>query len=297
MSEYHSFSMKIVISCERVKEGEEMKLPFLIVTLLFLGCGSNNTLQEDITEPVKTENWYKPDRDTSWQWQLRGELNTSYDVQLYDVDLFDINTSVIQSLQSEDKKVICYFSAGSYESWRADEATFPIEALGQELDGWEGEKWLDIRDENLKPVMQARLDLAVQKGCDGVEPDNMDGYINETGFSLSASEQLEYNKFIATEARKRDLSVGLKNDLDQIEALEPYYDFAVNEQCHEFNECDKLLPFIEANKPVFNAEYAQKYVENSFGERDELCRSSIELGFKTLVLSLLLDDSFRYSCD
>ncbi|MMZ65925.1 hypothetical protein D1872_283710 [compost metagenome] len=69
--------------------------------------------------------------------------------------------------------------------------------------------------------MRARLDLAVQKGCDGVEPDNMDGYDNNTGFTLSADDQLAYNKFIANEARKRGLSVGLKNDLDQIIELEP----------------------------------------------------------------------------
>ena len=88
------------------------------------------------------------------------------------------------------------------------------------MDGWADEQWLDISNEELASVMRARLDLATQKGCDGVEPDNMDGYTNNTGFSLSAIDQLAYNKFIANEARKRGLSVGLKNDLDQIIELE-----------------------------------------------------------------------------
>lgn len=42
--------------------------------------------------------------------------------------------------------------------------------------------------------MQARLDLAVQKGCDGVEPDNVDGYQNNSGFPLTAQDQLAYNR-------------------------------------------------------------------------------------------------------
>jgi hypothetical protein len=108
---------------------------------------------------------------------------------------------------------------------------------------------------------------------------------------------LAYNKFIANEAHKRGLSVGLKNDLDQIIELEEYYDFSVNEQCHEYNECDKMQPFINANKPVFNAEYLQAYVDNNNNERDNMCLDSIALKFRTLILPLDLNDSFRYSCD
>ena len=77
--------------------------------------------------------------------------------------------------------------------------------------------------------MEARLDTAVAKGCDGVEPDNIDGYINESGFDLSGSDQITYNQFLATAAHERGLMIGLKNDLDQIEALVDSFDFAVNE--------------------------------------------------------------------
>jgi len=164
------------------------------------------------------------------------------------------------------------------------------------MDGWAGEKWLDISNPSLAPIMIARLNLAVQKGCDGVEPDNMDGYTNKTGFALSADDQLAYNKFIANEARKRGLSVGLKNDLDQIQALEPYYDFSLNEECHAFDECDKMRPFIEAHKPVFNAEYDKKYSEDN-NTKTTICQDAKQRKFKTLLLPLLLDGSFRYSCD
>jgi len=277
------------------KQKKEINMKTLIALtlgLFFLGC-SGGTGSNDET----TNNAVTLDSNTSWQWQLQGNINTSYDVDLYDIDLFDTNETLISSLQSEGKIVICYFSGGSYEEWRDDNGSFPVEVLGNDLDGWAGEKWLDISNDTLKPIMRARLDLAVQKGCDGVEPDNMDGYINNTGFALSAQDQLDYNIFIANEANSRGLLVGLKNDLDQVAQLEPYFDFSVNEQCHEYNECDMLQPFIDASKAVFNAEYAQKYVDNTNGERDALCADARAQGLRTLVLPLALDDSFRFSCN
>ncbi len=293
-------------SSQPLYTGVIMKKTIFIITLTFLtGCGSGSSSSQDeenkifdsTVAPYASGSWYKPDTNTSWQWQLQGDINTSYSVEVYDIDLFDSNITLIQSLKNDSKKVICYFSAGSYENWRDDEADFPSNVLGGNMDGWAGEKWLDISNEALAPIMKARLDLAVQKGCDGVEPDNMDGYSNDTGFSLSTNDQLAYNKFIANEARKRGLSVGLKNDLDQIAELEPYYDFSVNEQCHEYNECDQMQLFIDANKPVFNAEYSQEYVDNNNSERDIMCNDANNENFQTLVLPLDLDDSFRYSCN
>ena len=203
--------------------------------------------------------------------------------------------SSIETFQAEGKKVICYFSAGSYEGFRADKDEFHSDDLGKMLDGWEEERWLDIRSSNVHSTMKSRLDLASSKGCDGVEPDNMDGYNNDTGFSLTANDQLAYNRFIANEAHSRGLSVGLKNDTDQVAGLVDYYDFSVNEQCFEYSECDTLTPFIASGKPVLNVEYLDKYVTDS-GERATLCSNSVNMQFSTLVLPLDLDDSFRFSC-
>ena len=264
-----------------------------------LSVGLKNDITSfDVTvDPIEFGIWYKPSIDTSWQWQLTNTINTSYDVEMYDIDLYDSSIALIDSLKSNGKKVICYFSAGSYENWRSDKNDFPDEVKGNTLDGWAGERWLDISNESLIPIMKERLNLAVLKGCDGVEPDNMDGYTNNSGFNITAQDQLAYNKFIANEARRRGLSVGLKNDLDQIVELEPYFDFSVNEQCHEYNECEALMPFINASKPVFNAEYDEEYRNNINGKRYEMCENTRGLKFNTLVLDVNLNDSFRYSCN
>jgi hypothetical protein len=146
------------------------------------------------------------------------------------------------------------------------------------------------------PIIKARLKLAKDKGCDGVEPDNVDGYANSSGFDLSYKEQIRFNKLIAKEAHNLNLAVALKNDLAQIKELEPFFDFAINEQCHKYNKCDKLKPFINNNKAVLNAEYDAIYIEDKT-EQKELCKSSKSMNISTLILPIELDDSFRYSCN
>ncbi len=245
---------------------------------------------------VNWTEWYRPDANTTWQWQLNGTPNLSYDADLYDLDLFDTDETTIRRLHKLGRRVICYFSAGTREEWREDSLLFPPETIGKEMEGWSGERWVDIRAASVKEIMRKRLDLAKEKGCDGVEPDNVDGYLADSGFDLSFEDQLRYNKFIANEARMRGLSVGLKNDLEQISQLEPFFDFALNEECHLYEECDRLMPFVKAGKPVFNAEYDSRYVTNE-AERERMCSQSERLGIHTLILPLDLDDAFRISCE
>lgn len=245
--------------------------------------------------------WYQPGVDTTWQWQLQpaqggNSVNTSYDVDLYDIDLFDNEESVISGLQASGKRVICYFSAGSYEDYREDESRFNESDLGNTLSGFADERWVDVRSENVRSIMADRLTLAASKGCDGVEPDNVDGYTNNPGFGFSAADQLDYNRWLAQEAHSRGLSVGLKNDLDQIPDLVGDFDFSVNEQCHEYDECELLQPFTDAGKAVFVAEYLETYVNNQ-SARDAMCADSRSGNLRALVLPLDLDDSFRFSCD
>lgn len=209
---------------------------------------------------LKTENKtiliWQPKPKTTWYWQLQGNLDLNYDVEVYNIDLFDTSKETINELHNKNIKIICYFSAGSSEDWRNDFTKFPKEVLGNNLDGWEGEKWLDISNyEKFSKIITTRLDLAVEKNCDGVEPDNIDGYLNQNGFNLNYVDQIKYNIWVAEEAHKRNLSIGLKNDLEQINDLEPYFDFAINEQCFKYNECKLLLPFIKNNKAVFHIEY------------------------------------------
>ncbi len=239
---------------------------------------------------------WRPAVTDTWHWQLTGTLNTAYNVKVYDIDLYDTSAGTILALQNSGKKVVCYFSAGSSESWRTDFASFAAADMGNALDGWAGERWLDTRSSNVRTIMKQRLDLAKTKGCDGVEPDNVDGYSNSTGFALTAATQLDYNRFLASEAHARGLAIALKNNVGQVADLVGDFDLAVNEQCHQYKECDAYAAFVRAGKPVFNAEYAKAY-QTAGSARDTLCADAIKLGLRTLVLPLAVDGSARFSCD
>lgn len=203
--------------------------------------------------------WWKPTGNHSTQWQMElSTPNPAYvsGVGIYVYDGFDATASHVASLKSRGAKSICYMSAGSWEDWRSDAALFPASVKGKNLDGWPGEKWLDVRNLTvLKPIMEKRADVCKAKGFDAADWDNVDGYTNGTGFPLTGAHQLAYNKMLAEITHARGLAVSLKNDVDQIAALEPYFDMAVNEECFNYNECGAYSAFANKGKPVINIQY------------------------------------------
>ena len=207
---------------------------------------------------------------------------------MYDIDLFDNDAAMVAALHAQGRTVVCYMNAGGWEDWRPDAGQFPTEVIGANLDDWEGERWLDIRRiDVLGPILEARMDLCVAKGFDGIEPDNVDGFLNDTGFPLTYEDQSRYNIWLADVAHQRGLSIGLKNDMEQIPDLLPYFDWALNEQCFEYDECETLLPFIQAGKPVFHVEYEL--------EPGEFCEEANVLNFNSMKKNWNLD-AWREPC-
>lgn len=212
---------------------------------------------------LPASDWWRPIPGLTWQWHLsEPPVDTSVEADVYDIDLFDNDASVIEELHAQGRKVICYISVGSQEDWRPDADEFPAEVLGNDYNGWPGEKWLDIRRiDLLAPIMRARLDLCKDKGFNGVEPDNIEICDNNTGFPLIYQDQLAYAKWLADEAHVRGLAIGLKNAPDMVADLLAFFDFAITEDAFYYDWVDEMLPFIEAGKPVFAAEYTDINVD------------------------------------
>jgi hypothetical protein len=230
---------------------------------------------------------WRPAPGLTWQWQLTEPVDTSVNAQVYDIDGVDNTAAVVSRLHAARRKVICYVNAGAYEDFRPDASLFPAGLLGRS-DGWPGEKWLDIRQTAaLRPIMAARFAVCAGKGFDAVEADNVDGYENDTGFPLTAADQLAYNRMLAGLAHADGLAIGLKNDLDQIPQLLPSFDFAVDEQCAEYSECAELEPFVRAGEAVFEAEYNLPL--------SGFCAQSTALGFSAILKDTDLDAA-RQSC-
>jgi hypothetical protein len=228
-----------------------------------------------------------PKPGTPWQWQLTNPVDTSVNVPVYDVDSTYTPASAVAALHAMGRKVICYVNTGAWENFRPDQQAFPTSVLGAG-DGWPGEKWLDIRQIGiLEPIMAARFAACKAKGFDGIEADLVDGYTDDTGFPLTAADQLRYNLMLAGLAHGLGLSIGLKNDLDQVPQLVGVFDFAIDEQCFQYSECDELLPFIKAGKAVFEVEYQLS--------NDQFCAQANALGFSSMRKNLALDPP-RWPC-
>ncbi|MDW8214534.1 MAG: endo alpha-1,4 polygalactosaminidase [Roseiflexaceae bacterium] len=248
---------------------------------------SNNAAPVSTATP-SARNLRLPPREALWQIQYTGKIDTSLKVDVFNLDLFDTLPSAITALRGRGIFVMCYFSVGSYEEWRPDANKFPPEVLGKDMEGWPGEKWLDIRRiDLLAPIIKARLDLAVSKGCDGVDPDNVNGYTNDTGFPLTSEDQKRYNIFLAEAAHQRGLSIGLKNNLGQIPELISHFDWILNEECFSHGECQLLLPFVRAGKPVFVIEYEL--------EPSAFCHRALQMNFNALHKNWELD-AYRVDC-
>ncbi|MFE3454514.1 endo alpha-1,4 polygalactosaminidase [Nonomuraea sp. NPDC059194] len=252
-----------------------------------------------VPPPTPCPGCWKPALNTSWQWQLSSVPAEPFlNVTMYDIDGFNASAATVRRLHETKagRKVVCYVSAGSYEDWRPDAADFPASVLGANLDEWPGERWLDIRQYGgpLGQIMRARMDMCKSKGFDAIEFDNVDGYTNETGFPLTAAHQFAYNAWLANEAHTRGLSVGLKNDLEQIPQLLPYFDWALNEQCWQYSECTTAQngdygydQFVSAGKAVFTVEYELS--------PSRFCSKSNARNFNSLRKNYELD-AYRVAC-
>ncbi|KIZ04285.1 hypothetical protein MNEG_3671 [Monoraphidium neglectum] len=166
--------------------------------------------------------------------------------------------------------------AGSYEDWRPDASQFLASDKGAPLSGWPGEWWLDVRSSNVRRIMQQRIAMCKSKGFVAVDPDNVDGYTNPNGVGLTAADQLSYNTFLANEAHAQGMAIGLKNDLDQLTQLTPYFDFFVNEQCNQYSECGMYAPSKVAGKPVWNIEYTSTNFNKG-------CPQQATMGMRTIL--------------
>jgi len=266
-----------------------------IAALLSADVADNIQLDDGLV-PLTDGNWPRFTVNTTWNWQLSGVLNSEPDADVYVVDMFaQLQDKSIEPLHALGRQVICYFSAGTYEPWRPDAQLFTKFELGNEYIGFENENWLDINDPEIVKLMVNRLNIAVTLGCDGVELDNVDAFVNDTGFGITQNDALVYTRILANEAHKRGLAVALKNNVELVEDVVHYFDLVINEECFQYNECEGYLPMIEAGKPVFNAEYTELHINDPVA-REELCARSRSFGFQTLFLPLALDGSFRLSC-
>jgi hypothetical protein len=206
--------------------------------------------------PANSDTWWQPkaSEKLTLHWNLGGAINVNNArhigeraldgvtvlprPKVLDIDGADNSAATVATLHARGQKVICYFDAGVYEDYRSDAWKFPAEVIGNPDEGWDGSWWLDIRRlDVLLPIMEARVKMCADKGFDAIEPDEIDGWENDTGFPLTYNDQLVYNRAIAALAHKYNLAAVQKGDIIQTRDLVNYFDATLNEECVRYKEC------------------------------------------------------------
>ncbi len=227
-------------------------------------------------------NVYTPAVGTSFDWILSGNLPSvsSIDATAVDIDPFTEydngrtpDAGYVRQLHNAGKKAIAYISVGTWEDWRDDAGDFPNSVKGNNMDDWDGEKFLDIRQiDVLRPIMHERFRKAKEMGYDAIEADNIDLYTytrSQLGFSISTQDVIEYCQMLSEEAHGLGLSIGQKNAAELSNRLEEYFDWALLEDVfYEASQNDAELDdssiYIRHNKAVFATEYSDNMTQSQF---------------------------------
>ncbi|MBC7450818.1 MAG: endo alpha-1,4 polygalactosaminidase [Cytophagales bacterium] len=206
-----------------------------------------------------TGNYYKARIGDRFEWRLDSiELNEvdQYNCNIIDIDAFSATKELVDAFHARGIKVIAYISVGTIENYRPDYALLPYEVIGNVYPAWPDERFLNIREiEKLKPFIQSRFDMIKQKGFDGIEPDNIDGYGESNGFDLTLEDTRAFCEWIIEEAHSRNLSIGQKNTEELVPFLYRKFDWALTEDVFNQNNQDDYSFYISSAKPVFSAEY------------------------------------------
>ena len=261
---------------------------------------------------------------TSFWWQLEGSLNVTglssepNPKKHYDFDFEDVTAANITTIKSQGALVTCYFEVGSAAQWRDDYAQFPESAMsGTAPNNWDDERWVDISNQTVRGIMQARMDASKSKGCQGIEPDWLDNYTysqkeydsTEKIKVPTKAQELDYMRFLADEAHKRGMMIALKNVPDL--AIEKFsdgqtvadvYDWALIEECTPSyaSTCPNLKAFVDRGKAVVVAEYNDQLTKDKF--TNQLCSQYNAWNFDAYLFdrsnggSPTLTGKFRVPC-
>jgi len=228
-----------------------------------------------------------PTQSDTWNIALGSKFDISNEpAKILEVDLESTSASTIRDYQSRGKKIICYFSGGTVEDYRDyyDDYKKVSGLVRNKYEAWPRERWLDYRVSGYKPLIKQRMQEAVNKGCDGIDVDNVDGYqvsdVKSWSDPLTKQDAINFTSWLGQTAHDMGLAIGLKNCLDIVDTVGKYYDFAVNEGCIRRNECYWYKNFLATGKPVLGITYY-----GLSANREALCKN-----LNGLPISMIIKD-------
>ncbi len=265
--------------------------PFVMLLVLLLACSGNDEEESENSQPNSN---YIISVGKTFEWRL-DSLSNNYTAtaDIIDIDAFSATPELVANLKAQGKTVIAYLSVGSVESYRPDANDFPQRIIGNQYDGYPDERWLDIRQiEVLAPIMEARIHMIKSKGFDGIEPDNMNGYQNNTGFNISEEDAIAYSRWLIEQAHSQGLSIGQKNSEELIPILYDEFDWILSEDAFVDDFYEELAPFINSGKAVFLVEYTDRISLGDF--QMQVCPDAITRNYSAVLKNRDLTDVTFY---
>ncbi|MEU6229932.1 endo alpha-1,4 polygalactosaminidase [Streptomyces sp. NPDC047042] len=181
---------------------------------------------------------------------------------------------------------ICYVNA--FQAQPGDEKSWPADLLLRDANGetvidedWD-EALLDIGTAAKRKRIAARvnewIDGCADKGFDAVEPDNYDSYTRSDDL-LTADDATAFITLLSRHAHARGLAIGQKNTVDLAGLRKKTgLDFAVAEECGEFDECGEYAAAFDDRVVVI--EYTDSGLRKAlagFGDRLSIVRRDVDV--------------------
>ncbi|RYY56725.1 MAG: endo alpha-1,4 polygalactosaminidase [Chitinophagaceae bacterium] len=271
----------------------------LIFSALLAGCQKDGNEVTNImdTSPLPSDKttWWQPTAGISFDWDLDDlQDGDNFSSDVVDVDAFSTTAEQVARFHAQGKKVIAYLSVGTIENYRPDDGLLPKEVIGNVYPEWPDERWIDIRQpEKLQPWLNSRFNMIISKGFDAIEPDNLDGYDNETGLNISIEDTKKYCDLLISLAHKNGLGIGQKNVPDLAADYSSKFDWILTEDAFEQGWQDQVSVYPTLNKPVFAVEYTDNTSQSTFS--DNFCPRSKSLGY-FIVLKKRELDKWKFIC-
>ncbi len=213
----------------------------------------------------------------SMQIQLTGQLDTSYEVDLYDIDLHTNSAADFAALHAAGRLVACYFSAGTLETWRGDADALPAAVIGNPHPQYRSERWLDVGSNAVRELMRSRIELAKTKGCDAIQPANAAVFAADSGFSITPATNQDFALFLVQTAHDQGLSVAWSDEPDALPGLEQVFDWGLAFQCIQYGRCSAWTGFRNAGKALFVVEIGDA------SDAARVCPAAASLGLPAII--------------
>ncbi|MER5554734.1 endo alpha-1,4 polygalactosaminidase [Streptomyces sp. NPDC002793] len=211
------------------------------VALVSCGAGGGTTPEAGPARPAEAADVLLPTAGMGFDYQIGGGYTPPAGVRAVSRDREDEPAPGLYN--------VCYVNAfqtqpGALQWWQDTHPELLLRDGDGKLvidEGWD-EVLLDTstaaRRAQLAEIVGDWIDGCAESGFQAVEPDNLDSFERSNG-KLTKEHNAAFAEALAARAHSEGLAIGQKNTTDLLGRHDAIgFDFAVTEECAQFDECD-----------------------------------------------------------